>query len=47
MSRWLDETGGSHGAAYEEHFRRLAASGADVHGEAAFVVRLLSSLDPA
>jgi SAM-dependent methyltransferase len=40
-SRWLDETGGQSGAEYEQRFRELAASGADVHGEAAFVQRLL------
>jgi SAM-dependent methyltransferase len=37
MSRWLRETGGARGASYDEAFRELAASGADVHGEAAFV----------
>ena len=41
MSRWLDETGGARGASYDEAFRELAASGADVHGEAAFVAGLL------
>ena len=41
MSRWLDETGGERGASYDEAFRELAASGADVHGEAAFVSALL------
>lgn len=41
MSRWTDETGGSRGPAYEKAFRELAASGTDVHGEAAFVDRLL------
>ena len=40
MSRWLDETGGGLGAAYEQHFRDLAASGQDVHGEADAVARL-------
>ena len=40
MSRWLEETGGSRGASYDEAFRDLAASGADVHGEAAFVADL-------
>ena len=40
MSRWLDETGGTRGASYEQRFRELAASGVDVHGEAAFVERL-------
>jgi SAM-dependent methyltransferase len=46
MSRWLEETGGGRGASYEQAFRDLAASGVDVHGEAAFVERLLSTLDP-
>jgi len=41
VSRWTDETGGSRGPAYEKAFRELAASGTDVHGEAAFVDRLL------
>lgn len=45
-SRWLDETGGERGPSYEERFRELAASGVDVHGEAAFVEQLLASLDP-
>ena len=42
MSRWLAETGGERGPAYEQAFRALAASGKDVHGEAAFVTDLLS-----
>jgi SAM-dependent methyltransferase len=42
MSRWLDETDGTRGASYEERFRELAASGVDVHGEAAFVERLVA-----
>ena len=37
MSRWLQETGGERGASYDEAFRRLAAAGKDVHGEAAYV----------
>ena len=41
MTRWLDATGGSRGASYDEAFRELAASGADVHGEAAFVAGLV------
>ncbi len=45
-SRWLDETGGQRGADYEQRFRDLAASGVDVHGEAAFVEHLLGTLDP-
>jgi SAM-dependent methyltransferase len=43
MSRWLDETGGRRGPAYDERFRELAASGVHVHGEADFVTRLLPS----
>ena len=41
MSRWLAETGGSSGASYEERFRKLAAEGVDVHGEAAYVAQLV------
>lgn len=41
MSRWLEETGGDRGRSYDEAFRELAASGADVHGEAAYVDALL------
>ena len=41
MSRWLDETGGTRGADYDAAFRRLAAAGQDVHGEAAYVDALL------
>ncbi len=41
MTRWLDETEGRSGAAYDERFRELAATGADVHGEAAYVDALL------
>ncbi len=43
MSRWLQETGGDRGESYDERFRQLAASGADVHGEADCVSRLLPS----
>jgi 2-polyprenyl-3-methyl-5-hydroxy-6-metoxy-1,4-benzoquinol methylase len=43
MSRWLDETGGNRGGAYDARFRALAASGADVHGEAAYVHALLTA----
>ncbi len=43
MSRWTEETGGSRGPAYEQAFRDLAAAGTDVHGEAAFVDRLLAA----
>jgi len=42
MSRWLDETGGSRGASYDQAFRDLAASGVDVHGEAAYVAALVA-----
>lgn len=41
MTRWLRETGGTRGADYDEAFRALAASGADVHGEASYVDGLL------
>ena len=41
MSRWLDETGGTSGASYAARFAALAASGIDVHGEAAYVDALL------
>ena len=41
MSRWLEETGGSRGASYAQAFRDLAASGFDVHGEAAYVSALV------
>ena len=42
MSRWLEETGGGRGASYEQRFRELAASGVDVHGEVAFLQRLVA-----
>ena len=41
MSRWLEETGGDRGRAYDQAFRELAASGVDVHGEAAYVAALV------
>lgn len=41
MSRWLQETGGDRGASYDQAFRELAASGMDVHGEAAYVAALV------
>ena len=41
MSRWLQETGGDRGRSYDEAFRALAASGMDVHGEAAYVAALV------
>ncbi|MFN2539811.1 MAG: class I SAM-dependent methyltransferase [Mycobacteriales bacterium] len=40
-SRWLTETGGSAGEDYAARFAALAASGADVHGEARYVDGLL------
>ena len=43
MSRWLEETGGTRGASYDEAFRKLADSGVHVHGEADFVAGLLAS----
>ena len=42
MSRWLEETGGTRGQSYAEAFRALAASGKDVHGEAAYVAALVT-----
>ncbi len=41
MSRWLQETGGERGASYDAAFQELAASGVDVHGEAAYVATLV------
>ena len=41
MTRWLEETGGTRGPDYDAAFRELAASGVDVHGEAAYVDALL------
>ena len=41
MSRWLQETGGGRGASYDQAFAELAASGADVHGEVAYVTALV------
>ena len=41
MSRWLEETGGQRGQSYDAAFRELAASGVDVHGEAAYVAALV------
>lgn len=40
-SRWLAETGGTRGPEYAERFRRLAAEGQDMHGEARFCNDLL------
>ena len=41
MSRWLEQTGGDRGRSYDDAFAALAASGADVHGEAAYVAALV------
>ena len=41
MSRWDDITGHRSGADYAARFDALAASGADVHGEAAFCAELV------
>ena len=41
-SRWLQETGGERGPSYDAAFDELARSGADVHGEAAYVGGLLA-----
>ncbi|WP_053619414.1 class I SAM-dependent methyltransferase [Nocardiopsis sp. NRRL B-16309] len=40
-SRWAELTGGRSGARYAARFAELAASGADVHGEARFCAALL------
>ena len=40
-SRWQELTGGTSGADYAARFARLAASGADLHGEASFCAALL------
>ena len=42
VSRWLEETGGDRGESYAAQFQALAASGVDVHGEAAYVDALLT-----
>lgn len=42
MSRWLHETGGTSGASYDARFKELAASGVDVHGEAAYIDALVT-----
>src|SRR5512139_1105914 len=41
MSRWAELTGGRSGASYAARFAELAASGADVHGEARFCASLV------
>jgi SAM-dependent methyltransferase len=43
VTRWLGETGGQQGEAYDERFRQLAASGMRMHGEADYVSALLPS----
>ncbi len=42
MSRWLEQTGGTRGASYDDAFAELARAGVDVHGEAAFTGALLA-----
>lgn len=41
-NRWIAETGGNRGPEYAARFAALAAGGADVHGEADYVDRLLA-----
>ncbi|OPC82611.1 SAM-dependent methyltransferase [Embleya scabrispora] len=41
-NRWLANTGGTRGPEYAERFRRLAAEGRDLHGEARFCHDLLA-----
>lgn len=41
MSSWAEIAGDDRGAAYTARFERLAAQGADVHGEAGFCARRL------
>ncbi len=41
MTRWADDTGGTRGSTYDERFTELAATGANVHGEADLVASLL------
>ncbi|WP_406285962.1 class I SAM-dependent methyltransferase [Embleya sp. NBC_00896] len=41
-NRWLANTGGTRGPEYAERFRRMAAEGRDLHGEARFCDELLS-----
>lgn len=43
MTRWTRATGGTSGRDYAARFDALAASGADVHGEAAFCERLVAA----
>lgn len=44
MSRWNQRDDVPRGATYDERWERLAAAGADVHGEVAFVERLVGRL---
>jgi SAM-dependent methyltransferase len=44
QNRWLAETGGNRGPEYAQRFRDLESSGADVHGEARTIDRLLREL---
>ena len=41
MTRWTDATGGGGGHDYAARFDALAATGADVHGEAALCAALV------
>ena len=41
MSRWADLTGGNAGADFAARYAALAATGADVHGEASFCAALV------
>jgi len=43
-SRWTDDASVPRGATYDDRFARLAASGADVHGEATLVAALSPGL---
>jgi SAM-dependent methyltransferase len=43
VSRWSDATGGVTGRDYAARFDELAATGADVHGEASFCAALLNA----
>jgi SAM-dependent methyltransferase len=43
VSRWSDATGGVTGRDYAARFEELAATGADVHGEASFCAALLAA----
>jgi SAM-dependent methyltransferase len=43
VSRWSDATGGVTGRDYAARFDELAATGADVHGEASFCAALLAA----